>query len=526
MITLYVESTLASPLSGCRVIRLDPRASVRAVITSYLLAVESNGPTPGLAVYDSEMNKLDWSESLQDIGIETGNKLYIGHTRGTSYGPTHFAVVGISTLVISIILLSAAAILFCATGGGVPLDYGIVIDAGSTHTGVFLYQWPTIKDHGTGVVHQKDYCEYEEGIASLYDPIHIISCIRNVSLSIPMGSSVPRLYLGATGGMRLLNLTNPTDANLILMTLRYALKSSPVKVETINIIPGDDEAISSWISTNILLDALEQKENTFGALDLGGASTQYAFEVNNSTANFLNIEDITLYGQQYNIAAESFLCFGYFEALNRMESIMLMKNFTINGSSNYTECKKNVRHLLSDETCRNLGFSLCMPNINLGSLNSKFMAFSGFYYVVSYLNATDSLDKFIEASKEWCNMSLDKIKETQPEYQLEHVSNYCFASIYITELLTSKYGFNSTTWKNIIFTKEINKEEVGWSLGYMAKATNFLPEGSPTPPMISLSIFLPLLFVSIIMFFVGVLVVKMPIKHYFFSKGFEELQDI
>lgn len=54
------------------------------------------------------------------------------------------------------------------------------------------------------------------------------------------------------------SLTSPMDANLILMTLRYALKTSPVQVEIVDIIPGNDEALSSWISTNFLKKTLEE----------------------------------------------------------------------------------------------------------------------------------------------------------------------------------------------------------------------------------------------------------------------------
>lgn len=41
------------------------------------------------------------------------------------------------------------------------LQYGIVLDAGSSHTNVYVYKWPAEKENDTGVVEQVDVCEVE-----------------------------------------------------------------------------------------------------------------------------------------------------------------------------------------------------------------------------------------------------------------------------------------------------------------------------------------------------------------------------
>lgn len=45
----------------------------------------------------------------------------------------------------------------------IPLSpqFGIVFDAGSSHTSLFLYQWPADKENGTGVVSQALACQVE-----------------------------------------------------------------------------------------------------------------------------------------------------------------------------------------------------------------------------------------------------------------------------------------------------------------------------------------------------------------------------
>lgn len=57
-------------------------------------------------------------------------------------------------------------------------------------------------------------------------------------------------------------------------------------------------------------------EDTFGALDLGGASTQVAFPVS-SDASSEDITELTLYGRKYRVFAVSYLCYGVNEIRRR-----------------------------------------------------------------------------------------------------------------------------------------------------------------------------------------------------------------
>lgn len=46
------------------------------------------------------------------------------------------------------------AALFCP-------QYGIVLDAGSSHTNLYVYEWPAEKENDTGVVKQVEVCKVE-----------------------------------------------------------------------------------------------------------------------------------------------------------------------------------------------------------------------------------------------------------------------------------------------------------------------------------------------------------------------------
>lgn len=42
-----------------------------------------------------------------------------------------------------------------------PTQYGIVLDAGSSHTAMFVYKWPADKENDTGVVGEHSMCDVE-----------------------------------------------------------------------------------------------------------------------------------------------------------------------------------------------------------------------------------------------------------------------------------------------------------------------------------------------------------------------------
>ncbi|KAJ8365201.1 hypothetical protein SKAU_G00140320 [Synaphobranchus kaupii] len=67
--------------------------------------------------------------------------------------------------------------------------YGIVLDAGSSHTAVYVYEWPAEKENNTGMVEQKHVCSVKgKGISSY-------SAQRGEGRNVPEG-----MHGGGQGG--------------------------------------------------------------------------------------------------------------------------------------------------------------------------------------------------------------------------------------------------------------------------------------------------------------------------------------
>lgn len=97
------------------------------------------------------------------------------------------------------------------------------------------------------------------------------------------------LFLLATAGMRL--LSPKKQAEILLETCRFLVTHSNFKIEaessvgpcgaSVRIITGEEEGLFGWIAVNYLMNGFSSSSDartTYGFLDMGGASTQIAFE--------------------------------------------------------------------------------------------------------------------------------------------------------------------------------------------------------------------------------------------------------
>ncbi|XP_071946776.1 ectonucleoside triphosphate diphosphohydrolase 3-like [Antedon mediterranea] len=251
-------------------------------------------------------------------------------------------------------ILLLSGIVLCVVGSGLILgwllwgnkenlykEYGIVFDAGSSHTNLFVYQWPGEKENGTGNVEERGMCRADgSGISSYTDTPRLAGpsleeCLDSTALRL-----VPQkrqqetpVFLGATAGMRLLDETDPDTSDAILDSVRQTIASYPFNFtdDQARIITGEEEGTYGWITTNILLHSFvdgssferhvrslifsENAMPTVGALDLGGASTQISFIPEVPEA--LPVGDsqhLRLYGSDYVVYTHSYLCYGKNEA--------------------------------------------------------------------------------------------------------------------------------------------------------------------------------------------------------------------
>ncbi|ROL54702.1 Ectonucleoside triphosphate diphosphohydrolase 8 [Anabarilius grahami] len=141
-------------------------------------------------------------------------------------------------------------------------QYGIVLDAGSSHTALFLYQGLGFKENDTGIITQKLSCDVEGGGISSYQQNppaageSLKKCLDAAKAAIPEGQwKATPAYLGATAGMRLLRLQNQSLAEKILEEVGKTIQSYPFDFRGARIISDMEEGACGWITINYLLES-------------------------------------------------------------------------------------------------------------------------------------------------------------------------------------------------------------------------------------------------------------------------------
>ena len=142
------------------------------------------------------------------------------------------------------------------------------------------------------------------------------------------------LFLLATAGMRL--LTPVQQAEILVHTCKFLKHHSNFRIDdrshmgpcgsSVRIITGEEEGLFGWIAVNYLMDGFSGSSDvrtTYGFLDMGGASTQIAFEPSEAerkkTPNLINVRLRRIGGEeiQHEVFVTTWLGYGTNQARQR-----------------------------------------------------------------------------------------------------------------------------------------------------------------------------------------------------------------
>uniref|UniRef100_A0A8C8XQ50 Ectonucleoside triphosphate diphosphohydrolase 3 n=1 Tax=Panthera leo TaxID=9689 RepID=A0A8C8XQ50_PANLE len=437
------------------------------------------------------------------------------------------AIIALVVLILSVVVLVTITLIqFHQKEVLLPgLKYGIVLDAGSSRTTVYVYQWPAEKENNTGVVSQTFKCSVKGSGISSYGkhpqdvPKAFEDCMQKVQGQIPAHlHRSTRIYLGATAGMRLLRLQNETAANEVLASIQNYFKSQPFDFRGAQIISGQEEGIYGWITANYLMGNFLEKNlwhmwvhpngvETTGALDLGGASTQISFAAGDKVGlNSSHIMKVSLYCHVYSCHGPlgmdsptktnlinpcyprnyltTFTGSYIFDSLCTADLRPVSYNpddiITVGGTGDPSLCREKVASLFDFTACRDQE-ACSFDGVYQPKVKGTFVAFAGFYYTASAFNLSGSfsLSAFNSSSWDFCSESWSQLPLLLPRFDEVYARSYCFSAHYIYHLLVNGYRFTEETWPQIYFKKEVGNSSIAWSLGYMLSLTNQIPAESP-----------------------------------------------
>jgi len=348
-------------------VRISPRDKVDQAVVAYLSSGETtSNQSPPRSEMDFRVCRVDEKSGgefllklfrkarLADQGISDGGRLFIVYQKrppivnkikkvvGDVDGFTkiHYLAWILYAFVLTILSIFVARGVWVLTHQDTPSatmghdDFGIVIDAGSVHTSVYVYQWPV----GHPALMQEMFqCEFDEerGVSSFVDnPSQVQTyigdsqCMREAMDKVKRGET-SRVYMGCTGGMRSIMRSRPSEANQLLGNLSEALISSSAvsgKVLTglpkVEILDGIDEGLYGWVTVNAKNLGRGRDWDLVGSLDWGGASSQITFPIegpltNDTSGSEEHVKNVTVFNESNRIYSVSQLCYGQSSALNR-----------------------------------------------------------------------------------------------------------------------------------------------------------------------------------------------------------------
>lgn len=520
----------------------DPEQTVKSFV--HAVCQNHNIPNSGEAVLSSEDGVVfKMSQTLSYYGIQDGSVVrLVNWTTGYKGGCGCNQWWLLSAVAFLIGAAGIAAVIVIKLTSGIPNSYGIVFDAGSSHTQMYIYKWEGDKENGTAVPYQIYSKRAEGGGISDYadNPSQAGESLRNLvqdaRKQIP-GSQYTNtdIYLGATAGMRLLRAKNETESDAIMTSIRDTLLKTPFQFsepETQSrIIDGKEEGSYGWVTVNYLDNKFEifDKKDTYGSLDLGGASTQITFVPNPKESVDENyMETLVLYGFEYDVYTHSYLCYGSNEAHRKYLATLVLESegasevtdpclpkgnttvfsydevfeapctnkvkpanktdfYAFEGSSDSEKCNEMAHKIFNfSAPCGHTAEKCTFNGVYQPALAGEFKAFSQFYYTMQFLNVSEgaTLDQFRNATADFCKYSWYQIKDlVLPPSVLKFVTQYCFNAHYIDILLTKGYKFDAANWERITFTNKIQNTELGWSLGFMTNTSNTIAAQQPSDPI-------------------------------------------
>uniref|UniRef100_A0A8C3L972 Ectonucleoside triphosphate diphosphohydrolase 2 n=1 Tax=Chrysolophus pictus TaxID=9089 RepID=A0A8C3L972_CHRPC len=428
-------------------------------------------------------------------------------------------------------------VLLCVSTKDVPIaplrtKYGIVLDAGPSHTILFIYQWTTTKANKTGVIKECSSCTVQgPEILNYSDSPQKVgksldTCLNWAQSKIPaeQHSQTP-LYLGATTSIRQLNFSHPTLSDDLLAALTVALKSSPFDFQGVQILSSPDKEAFNWVAVNYILEnffkydwrgqMVPSENGMAGVLSIGGTSTQLTSKVERNQIPKEGVR-LQLYGQTHTVYTHHCPCHGTDQLRSRLLSMLIQEKgsaktvpnpcwplsysqeaqwnsvhtgpctvsddtldipnpdqvFNVTGTSNPSACVRLVQRLLnSSSSC---SFLNNFPKSAAKPLQTRFLVISE---AMDFLRKTTSSSDLGQAVNKLCEMSVKElVKETQTS--LDALADYCIASVFIFHLSTKGYVFDFNQSVEAAF--QIGDTSSVWTLGYLLNLTNTIPQDSPS----------------------------------------------
>lgn len=347
-------------------------------------------------------------------------------------------------------------------------QYSIIVDAGSSGSRLHLLQYeknkriPEIKDIFSEKVTPglSSFADTPEKVGPYIQKIFDHAQEQLIALGVNPKEVTASLM--ATAGMRL--VPEEKQAKIYASVNQFLKTHYVFQIKKVETIPGEMEGLYGWLDVNYLAKTFQKHTKTLGSLDVGGASTQIVYEVNDASRPD-DVMTLALDGQQYKIFSKSFLNLGLNEARKQMnEGSNANKCYTnefplgsAKGEFDLKICQASYEKIIDQKHVKDQLIAF--------DPSQQFVAYSGAFYNYSFFDLLQTLDQSSVEKRvhEYCGeKNWNWWKETFPKESLDFLPNYCANLVYLDDLFYSTYGIKGS---NLTVTDNIDQKDIDWTLG-------------------------------------------------------------
>lgn len=371
--------------------------------------------------------------------------------------------------------LFAVLLLVNITGGCTytyPDSHIIVIDAGSSGSRIYIYRVTDgIYEGLPFVTSVAEPLKVEPGISQLDEsPVQVLNGLGQLMkyaqnhIDKDLWASTP-LHLMATAGMRLETADQQRESMEMISTF---LRKSPFHFQEATIISGQYEGLYAWIAINYLDDVFDPDQGRESMLEMGGASTQYAYLTDSTDTSAISR---TYRGEDYHILAKSYLRMGQDQAFEHTSTPNCFpKGYVLDngvvGTGDFATCAIDIVSKFNG-LCKLAPHPECLfdQEVTL-STEDPYMALSAFYYTFDFLGFDGELTmkELKQKGSDFCALTWDEVKNKYGEKSPEkYLKTYCYFSSYFWALLEQGYHFDENMKVN--FTDKIQSQDPSWTWG-------------------------------------------------------------
>jgi len=320
-----------------------------------------------------------------------------------------------------------------------------VVDAGSTGTRLYLYSYDLDDSNNPIKINEISSKKITPGFASLEQNQETINAYLTILFAHTQAENIP-VYFYATAGMRL--LSHPRQQKYYQALQKWFAGQSQWQLADAKTITGSEEGLYGWLAVNYQLGTLSAADKNFvGVMDMGGASVQMVFPVQNADGIDRNdLMEVDIYGQHLQLFVHSFLGLGqtvlshqFLDSANCFAIDYQLPN-GISAQGDALSCQRDISKLIN--MVHGAG-RIVKPAVAANPVNSWYvmgglttlLEDNTFHFENQQFTSQSLLE---QADKQICHKQWQELHAQYPDN--DFVYGYCLYSAYYYALMVNGYG--------------------------------------------------------------------------------------